>query len=614
MLVEDVSGEAAPEWVKGPPVALREKAAAGFAKRYGVTAEELEERDGFLGVEVPGKPLAERLAAILDALAFSKSMQWEAGGLRFARPVRWLCARLGEAVVLGDGTSYGHRFTSGRIEIPSAESYAETLRAHGVEPDAAERRRQIVAGLPDGWRDPLGKLHEVVHLVESPVVLEGGFDERFLALPARVIETAMQAHQRYFPLEGARFAFVANGGDPALVIRGNERVLEGRLDDATFTFERDLAVGIEQLLAGLGSITFFQGAGSFADKTERLVRLVARLGAGDATREAARLSKADQASELVREFPDLEGHIGAEYARAAGYPEAVCAAIDEHYLPDGADAPLPSTEAGRVLSAADKIDNLTVAFELGHKPSGSRDPYGLRRAAIGLCRLAIEGGLTLELEGEVKEFVEERLEGLLDVPVELVRAARASALQDLGGIAALAEALNGLEADAARADRHRLQALRPHRARRRARRRRPGALPGGRRARGVRRARARPRADRSGRPARLRDLFRRRRRARGAAGALLRGRARDGRRRGGAPEQAEAPARRARHARAARRPLAASRLVPLQVMPSSFWVASTKRCKDAGSADSGTYRRDRGRRSAPRDRGPEADMYCLEGH
>ncbi|MGZ4381439.1 MAG: glycine--tRNA ligase subunit beta [Gaiellaceae bacterium] len=445
VVVEDVSGEAAPEWVKGPPVALREKAAAGFAKRYGVTADELEERDGFLGVEVPGKPLAERLAAILDALAFSKSMQWEAGGLRFARPVRWLCARLDETVVLGDGTSFGHRFTSGRIEIPSAQSYAETMRANGVEPDAAERRRQILEGLPEGWRDPLAKLEEVVYLVESVAVLEGAFDDRFLALPPRVIETAMQSHQRYFPLAGARFAFVANGGDPALVIRGNERVLEGRLDDATFTFERDLAVGIEQLAARLGSITFFQGAGSFADKAERLVRLVDRLGGGDATREAARLSKADQASELVREFPDLEGHIGAEYARAAGYPEAVCVAIDEQYLPDGADAPLPSTEAGRLLSAADKIDNLDVAFGLGHKPSGSRDPYGLRRAAIGLCRLAVEGGLTLELDGEVKEFVEERLEGLLDVPVELVRAARASALQDLGGIAALARALNALE-------------------------------------------------------------------------------------------------------------------------------------------------------------------------
>ena len=442
VLVEGLSAEAAPEWVKGPPVALREQAAAGFAKRYGVAVYELEERDGFLGLEVPGKPLAGRLAALLDALAFSKSMQWEAGGLRFARPVRWLCGRLDGVVVLGDGTSFGHRFTAGRIEIPSAQAYAETLRAHGVEPDAAERRRQIVEALPEGWRDPLGKLDEVVHLVESPAVLEGSFDERFLALPPRVIETAMQAHQRYFPLEGARFAFVANGGEPALVIRGNERVLEGRLDDATFTFDRDVAVGIEQLASRLGSITFFRGAGSFADKTERLVGLVEQLGGGDASREAARLCKADQAAELVREFPDLEGHIGAEYARLAGYPEAVCAAIDEHYLPDGADAPLPSTEAGRVLSAADKLDNLTVAFELDKKPSGSRDPYGLRRAAIGLCRLAVEGGLRIELDGEVGAFVEERLEGVLDVPVELVRAARGSALRDLGGIAALAEALD----------------------------------------------------------------------------------------------------------------------------------------------------------------------------
>ncbi len=445
VIVHDVSGEAAPEWVKGPPVALREKAAAGFAKRYGVTADELEERDGFLGVEIPGRPLAERLAAVLDALAFSKSMQWEADGLRFARPVRWVCARLDEAVVLGDGASYGHRFTSGKIEIPSAQSYAETLRSHGVEPDAAERRRQIVEALPDGWRDPLAKLEEVVYLAESVAVLEGRFDERFLVLPPRVIETAMQAHQRYFPLAGARFAFVANGGNPELVIRGNERVLEGRLDDASFTFERDLAVGIEQLAAKLGSITFFQGAGSYADKTDRLVALVERLGGDGDAREAARLAKADQASELVREFPDLQGHIGAEYARAAGYADAVCAAIDEHYLPDGADAPLPATEAGRILSAADKLDSLNVAFGLGQKPSGSRDPYGLRRAAIGLCRLAVEGGLTVELDGDVKDFVEERLEGLLGLPVELVRAARASALQDLGGIAALARALDSLE-------------------------------------------------------------------------------------------------------------------------------------------------------------------------
>jgi glycyl-tRNA synthetase beta chain len=221
-------------------------------------------------------------------------------------------------------------------------------------------------------------------------------------------------------------------------------VLEGRLDDASFTFERDVQIGIDALAERLNAITYFKGAGSFADKTERLRRLVSELGGGEATLEAARLAKADQASELVREFPDLEGYIGAEYARLAGYPEAVSAAIEEQYLPDSAGGPLPQTETGKVLAAADKLDTLTTSFSLGHRPSGSRDPYGLRRAAIGLDRLAVEGGLVVPrslLPDEVREFVEERLEGLLDVPVEYVRAARASAALDLGGVARLAEAL-----------------------------------------------------------------------------------------------------------------------------------------------------------------------------
>jgi glycyl-tRNA synthetase beta chain len=194
----------------------------------------------------------------------------------------------------------------------------------------------------------------------------------------------------------------------------------------------------------------------------RLVALVEALGGGEASQEAARLAKVDQAAELVREFPDLEGHIGAEYARLAGYPEGVCAAIDEQYLPESAGGPLPETEAGRVLSAADKVDNLTVAFALGHKPTGSRDPYGLRRAAIGLCRLALEANLGLDVRAlvahdnellaaqgadvkedpsEVADFVEERLEGLLDVPVEFVRAARAGGVTELGAIARLAQTL-----------------------------------------------------------------------------------------------------------------------------------------------------------------------------
>ncbi len=373
-------------------------------------------------------------------------MRWDDSGIRFSRPVRWTLAKLDGETVVGT-TTFGHRFTSGPVEIPHAREYGERLREAGVEPDDEERRRQIVEGLDaiGGWSDPAGVLEEVVHLVESVAVLHGSFDERFLQLPERVVVTAMQSHQRYFPLGGNRFAFVANGGDPELVRAGNENVLEGRLDDASFTFLRDVEVGIDALAERLDAITYFKGAGSFADKAERLKKLVSELGGGEASLEAARLAKADQASELVREFPDLEGYIGAEYARIAGYPEAVSAAIEEHFLPDAARGPLPQTEAGKVVAAADKLDALATSFSLGHKPTGSRDPYGLRRAAIGLDRLAVEGGLVVPrslLADDVREFVEERLEGLLEVPVEFVRAARASATADLGGVARLAEALH----------------------------------------------------------------------------------------------------------------------------------------------------------------------------
>jgi glycyl-tRNA synthetase beta chain len=469
LLVDDLPEREPDEWVKGPPENLREKAAEGFAKKQGVGVDDLDVRDGFLGVLVPGRPLLEalpeRLNEIVRGLAFSKSMRWDDSGLRFARPVRWLCAKLDDRTVDGfGGSSYGHRFTHGEVPVPSAREYLEALRAADVEPDPDARRNTIAEGLRKlGLAEPNPKvLAEVVHLAEWPTVLEGTFAERFLLLPRRVVETAMESHQRYFPLTSNRFAFVANGGDPATVIAGNEGVLEGRLEDASFTFERDVAKGIERLGEESARITFVAGAGSYGDKVARLEALVDALGGGDASREAARLAKADQAAELVREFPDLEGHIGAEYARLAGFPEAVCAAIDEQYLPDSAGGPLPDTEAGRVLAAADKVDSLTVAFALGQRPTGSRDPYGLRRAAIGLCRLALEGNLELDVAAlsarahqllvdqgaelkddasEVAEFVEERLEGMLEAPVEFVRAARASGVTELGGIARLAEAL-----------------------------------------------------------------------------------------------------------------------------------------------------------------------------
>ena len=398
--------------------------------------------------------MPERLAAIVTGLQFTKSMTWGAG-FRFARPVRWLCAKLDDttievqlAGIPSGGSSYGHRSTHpGPVEIPSADGYLEALRAAGVEPDRAVRFERIVAGLDalGTWSDPLGKLDEVVYLVEKADVLAGTFDERFLRLPERVVVTTMQSHQRYFPLGGNRFAFVANGGDDEVVRAGNEFVLSGRLEDAEFTFARDVAIGIDGLAERTRSITFFTGGGTFADKAERLAGLVVELGGDESAVEAAKLAKADQAAELVREFSDLEGHIGATYARLAGYGENVVQAIDEQYLPDSAGGRLPHSPAGTVLSAADKLDTLRVAFGLGHRPTGSRDPFGLRRAAIGLNRLATEGGVRIErslLPDDVRDFVEERLEGLLDVPVEFVRAARASAVADLGGVAHLAEGLH----------------------------------------------------------------------------------------------------------------------------------------------------------------------------
>jgi glycyl-tRNA synthetase beta chain len=454
--VVDELPETAPErLVKGPPADRREQAAAGFAKRYGLTESDVEERDGHLWARVPGEPLRgepllDRMREIVNGFQFGKSMRWDATGHRFARPLRWFCEKLDAETLAGSGTSFGHRFTHRELEIASAQEYAATLRSANVEPDAAERRRQIVDALDalGNWQDPLGKLDEVVYMVEWPIVFGSEFDERFLRLPERVIVTAMQSHQRYFPLGENRFAVVAAGGDVDVIRPGYTQVLDARLEDAAFTFDRDVAVGIEELAARLDRITFFEGGGTFADKAARLVELVAQLGGDESAREAARLAKADQASELVREFPELEGVIGAEYARLDGKPEDVCLAIAEHYLPDVADAPLPSTPAGLVLSAADRIDTLTVSFSLGHRPTGSRDPYGLRRAAIGLCRLAVEGGVPVShelLAPDVREFVEERLEGLLAVPVEFTRAARRSAAPDIAGVAERARLLASLE-------------------------------------------------------------------------------------------------------------------------------------------------------------------------
>ena len=339
-------------------------------------------------------------------------MRWDGG--RFSRPVRWLVCKLDEQPVdvelfgVRSGVvSRGHRFLGGEARIGSASTYLEDVRGVRVVADAAERRELITEGLDQGgeWIDPMDKLAEVTYLVEWPVVLEASFDERYLLLPPRVPITAMQSHQRYFPVAGEggglapRFLFVANGAaKPEIVIAGNEEVLVGRLEDASFAYERDLDRGIEAMLAELGRVSFLEGGGSLADKTARVGELAEPLcdrnEAGEDVRiavlRAAELCKADLVSRLVSEFSDLQGYAGSVYARQAGEPEPVCAAVEEHYMPVDAGGALPVGEAGALLSVADKVDTVAVAFALGHQPTGSRDPYGLRRAAAGTVAIVLE--------------------------------------------------------------------------------------------------------------------------------------------------------------------------------------------------------------------------------
>jgi glycyl-tRNA synthetase beta chain len=462
--------------VRGPRADAPEQALAGFARKHGLDPATLERRDGFVWAVSEGAPtpLAELVPdlvrGLVDGIQFSKSMRWEGG--RFSRPIRWLVVKLDDEVApmrlagleSGDTTS-GHRYEGGHARLGTAATYLDDLRAVRAMAASGERRAAIVAGLDAAgpWRDPAGKLEEVVYLVEWPVVLQGRFDAGYLELPDRVVETAMQSHQRYFPVRrvGAdlepRFLFVANGGDPDIVRAGNEEVLVGRLDDARFAYRRDLDRGIEAMAAELGRVSFLEGSGSLADKVARLAPIVEALCTGNglpdgvrtAALRAALLCKADLVSGLVSEFSALEGYAGAVYARAAGEDEAVAAAIEEHHRPTEAGGELPASDAGAVLSVADKADTLQVAFGLGLEPTGSRDPFGLRRAAAGIVSVALARGLTLapqELVGDAAaEFLLDRLEPVLldeGVTVEEVRAARGAGLLEPVAVADLARRLH----------------------------------------------------------------------------------------------------------------------------------------------------------------------------
>ncbi len=501
-----------PESVAFGPDGEITKAGAGFARRHTRAAHELVRRDGFVFVEADAEAhpatrvLPEIVRGLVEGLAFPKNMRWGTQSLRFARPIRWLVCLHGGTVidvelagVRSGHRSQGHRFLGSPLELQDADAYEHALLDEFVVVDAADRAERIRDGLDQhpGWADPGGVLAEVVHLTEWPSVLRGSFPEQFLELPDRVIITVMQSHQRYLPLldVGGRptphFCFVANSGPDAAetVITGNERVVRGRLDDAAFSLAKDLEVGLEGLAVGIARISYHARAGSLADRTARLETLVSALAdalgidavEAEHARTAARLAKADQASRLVGEFAELEGYVGAVYARRAGFPEPVAAAIAEQYLPAAAGAAPPASTAGALVALADKLDSLATAFGLGEQPTGSRDPYGLRRAAAGVVSIVLDRGWSLELSGllaldlaehiaqgsdmprladevigEVVSFVLDRVDAALaadGVPTETQRAARGAGGVDPLAHAELARALHaaGPELAAARA-------------------------------------------------------------------------------------------------------------------------------------------------------------------
>jgi len=433
-------------------------AARGFLKKWNLgeadARVEATERGDYLVAEVasPTRPaadvLAEVLPRVLGALGFPRTMRWPQAEIAFPRPVRWLACLLGGDVaplsfagLTAAGESQGHRVlapgardlkpafdAAGRLDLARLKAFYEKELA--VVLDVADRRARVVAALaPAGaGRGYFEKadvhirwtLDLVLDTAEMPAVVAGAFDARYLALPAEVVEAALLGYLHLFPIKNksgaleSRFFAVHDGRREAAanVRAGLERVLAARLADASYFWEADRKTPLDGMAKALAGVVFAEGAGTLADKAARLVALcgalAGELGLAPGEKEhlarAAALCKADLVSQMVREkeFTHLQGTMGRLYARAQGEPEEVARAIEEHHRPAGADDPLPASKLGRILALADRLDTLAALFGAGHQPTGARDPFGLRRAAVGVCRLLLEdepryfGGLALE--------------------------------------------------------------------------------------------------------------------------------------------------------------------------------------------------------------------------
>ncbi|MEZ7577624.1 glycine--tRNA ligase subunit beta [Veillonella sp. 27098_8_77] len=426
------------------------KAAIGFARGKGLVVADLVVEDGYIYAEtktagVPAKDIVtDMLPQLITGLNFPKSMHWGNLDAKFVRPVRWLVALLDEevipvefATVKSGNVTRGHRFLGAdEITIKNAASYVDTLKENFVMVDQDTRRELISKQLHDiavsknasiVWDDDL--LEEINYLVEWPTALCGGFEESYLALPDAAIITPMKDHQRYFPLvdqDGKllpMFLTVRNGSDHSIEVvqAGNERVLRARLDDAKFFFNEDRKKPLIDRQDGLTKIVFQEGLGNLADKTERLLTLGRVFSEECELHEDARvvlerateLAKTDLTTGMVTEFTELQGVMGKEYALLDGESPEVAEAIFEQYLPRFAGDVLPQTEAGKVLSIIDKVDNIVATFSRGLIPTGSQDPYALRRQTIGILNILFGSEWNISLRPIIVESM-----NLLNVPAD----------------------------------------------------------------------------------------------------------------------------------------------------------------------------------------------------
>ena len=448
------------------------KAAQGFARGQGVDAKDLVVKDGYVYAKVhkvgarAKDLLPDLMPKIIGSLTFPNSMRWGAHDYKFIRPIRWLVGLYGTDVidfsaadVKSGRVSRGHRFLSqGDFTVDSADSYEAACEKNFVIVDQDKRKAMIreqiekAASAQGGVAEITEDLlEEVLYLVEYPTALVGKFDADYLKLPEAAVITPMRDHQRYFPIKKAgrlmpMFITVRNGGTEHLdtVRQGNERVLKARLEDAKFFFDEDCKKSLAEHRERLHTLVFQEGLGSVYAKSERLAKLTEFLAdelkidgqdKKDAIR-AAELAKADLVTGMVTEFTELQGVMGKEYARLSGETEAVATAIDEHYLPRFAGDNLPATVAGRLVSLADKVDTIAGTFSRGKIPTGSQDPFALRRQALGLVLTLIEAKYNIsltalfdramdlydisdenqrgKLRGEWDEFIRLRLKNVLD--------------------------------------------------------------------------------------------------------------------------------------------------------------------------------------------------------